>query len=410
MVIFLITLSISLSISFFCSLMEACLLSLSNSNIAEISQKSPKAANIWRRFKSNIQKPIAVILIVNTLAHTIGATVSGAKFDDLFGQKWLWIFSLVYSLIMIQYTEILPKTLGVRFNIILAKVSALPLFVLVRVFRPFTTLIEILNSPFERKKQKSPNTIADEIMLLSGSADLDNSISHEQATVIAKAIQLAGKKVSDIMIEKEDVIALMHDMTLTDAFLVAHVHKHTRYPIVNSKKWDKVIGYVNFKDIVTALHINPSDPSLKGICRPMISLSMTMPLNIALNKMMREYSHIAVVTDIRNRPIGMIALENIIESLVGEIEDEFDRPPEMVVTLGEKRWRVGGGTTVAKLRETILNSVPETEGTIDDLVKLNIPEDQLKENAHFLFYDFRIRVRRIARDFVYDVIIEKIDH
>ncbi len=408
MVLLILTISISLLISFFCSLMEACLLSLSNSNIAEISQKSPKTASIWRRFKSNIQKPIAVILIVNTLAHTIGASVSGAKFDDLFGHEWLWVFSLVYSLIMIQYTEILPKTLGVRFNIILAKVSALPLFILVRVFRPLTTLIEILNSPFERKKQKSPNTIADEIMLLSGSAELDNSISHEQASVIAKAIQLAGKKVSDIMIEKEDVIALMHNMTLTDAFLVAHVHKHTRYPLVNSEEWDKIIGYVNFKDIVTALHINPSDPSLKGNCRPMISLPMTMPLNLALNKMMREYSHIAVVTDISNHPIGIIALENIIESLVGEIEDEFDRPPEMVVTLGETRWRVGGGTPIAKLRETILKSVPETAGTVDDLIKLNIPEDKLKENAQFLFHDFRIRVRRIARDFVYDAIIEKV--
>ncbi len=193
-VLLILTISISLLISFFCSLMEACLLSLSNSNIAEISQKSPKTASIWRRFKSNIQKPIAVILIVNTLAHTIGASVSGAKFDDLFGHEWLWVFSLVYSLIMIQYTEILPKTLGVRFNIILAKVSALPLFILVRVFRPLTTLIEILNSPFERKKQKSPNTIADEIMLLSGSAELDNSISHEQASVIAKAIHWLEKR------------------------------------------------------------------------------------------------------------------------------------------------------------------------------------------------------------------------
>lgn len=327
MIVLIVAVSLSLFISFFCSLMEACLLSLSNSNIAEVSQKTPRVASIWRRFKSNIQKPIAVILIVNTLAHTIGASVSGAKFDDIFGSKWLWIFSLAYSLVMIQYTEILPKTLGVRFNVFLAKASAFPLYLLVRVFRPFTALIELANSPFERKAQKT-STIADEIMLLSSSTELDNSISREQASVIAKAIQMARQKVGDIMIPKDDVVVLRHDMSLNDAFLVAHVHKHTRYPLVDSDRWEKFFGYVNFKDIVTALHVAPDNPTLNGISRPIISVSMTMPLNVALSKMMREYLHIAVVTDMKSKAIGILTLEDLIESLVGDIEDEFDRPPE----------------------------------------------------------------------------------
>ena len=116
MTILLVTIFITMGISFLCSVLEACLLSLSLADIGRISDKKPLAAKIWKSFKEGIERPIAVILIINTLAHTIGASLSGAQFEKIFGTKWIISFSIIFSLSMIQWTEILPKTLGVRCN------------------------------------------------------------------------------------------------------------------------------------------------------------------------------------------------------------------------------------------------------------------------------------------------------
>ena len=385
--------------------MEACLLSLSNTNIAEIGEKSPKIAKTWKQFKSNIQKPIAVILIINTLAHTIGAAISGARFDTLFGSQWIWVFSLLYSLFMIQYTEILPKTLGVRFNILLAKLSALPLFFLIKVFHPFIALIEFANKPFEKRTQEDANSVAHEITLLASSAVYDKTLSQEQALLISKSIQMSTLKARDIMVEKDHIISLNTGMNLTEAFLASHIHRHTRYPLTDDQQ--SVLGYVNFKDIVTALHISPEDPSLKGLCRPLPFISEDTPLNILLRKMIREHQHMAMVNDTQKTLIGLVTLEDVIESLVGDIEDEFDRPPELIIKLAENRWRIGGGVSINQIRKEIGGDIPESMQTIDQLIKSRVQGNEQVENFQFYYHGILIRVRRVVRGYIYDVIMEK---
>lgn len=386
--------------------MEACLLSISNSNIAEISQRMPKVGSIWKRFKSNIQKPIAVILIINTLAHTIGAAISGAQFDELYGPKWILVFSIAYSLFMIQYTEILPKTLGVRFNVFLAKSSAVPLLFLVNMFRPLTAFIELANRPFSRKADGGSNSIATEITLLASSAVYEKTLSQEQADLISKSIQISTVKAHDIMVDKDHIVSLNDTMSLNEAFLAVHVHRHTRYPLVEGHNWNEVLGYVNFKDIVTALHIAPKNPSLKGICRTILFVTENTPIDLMLKKMIREHQHIALVRDNNQDVVGLVTLEDAIESLVGDIEDEFDKPPEMIVNLSESRWRVGGGVSISELREVVSKEIPEVSGTIDDYVKSRLEGKELEENVQVKYHGVTINVRRISRDYVYDAILE----
>lgn len=116
MTLLIVSIAVAMSVSFLCSVMEAALLSITPSKIALIAEKRPRIGSICRRFKEDIEKPIAVILILNTAAHTFGAAIAGAQFDKLFGSSYIWLFSLIFTVLMVQYTEILPKTLGVRFN------------------------------------------------------------------------------------------------------------------------------------------------------------------------------------------------------------------------------------------------------------------------------------------------------
>ncbi|MFA6243577.1 MAG: DUF21 domain-containing protein, partial [Candidatus Hydrogenedentales bacterium] len=133
MTVLIFSVSLAMGVSAICSLFEAVLLSLTPSQIAEVGRSAPSAARVWQQHKTQIQRPIAVILIINTLSHTVGATVAGAQFESLFGKEWLVAFSLSFSFMILQFTEILPKTLGVRYNTEFARYVGFPLATLVRV-------------------------------------------------------------------------------------------------------------------------------------------------------------------------------------------------------------------------------------------------------------------------------------
>jgi CBS domain containing-hemolysin-like protein len=163
----------ALLISGLCSLMEAALLSLRPSQIAEMSSRSPRIGAVWRRFKAEIERPIAAILILNTAAHTIGASVAGAEFNALFGDEWIWAFSLLFTFMMLQFTEIMPKSAGVRYNRQVAFRIARPLALLVRVLLPVVHIVHWINRPLGGKRcQGEPAPTVEDIAALAGLARL----------------------------------------------------------------------------------------------------------------------------------------------------------------------------------------------------------------------------------------------
>ena len=169
--LFILSVFTALSVSALCSLMEAALLSLTPSQLAQISARRPGVGAVWQRFKDNIERPIAAILVLNTAAHTIGASVAGAEFDALFGDQWILVFSLVFTYLMLQFTEILPKTLGVKYNDVIAVWITQPLSVMIRLLRPILVAIHWVNRPFEGKPPAGKARAGvEEIIALAGFA------------------------------------------------------------------------------------------------------------------------------------------------------------------------------------------------------------------------------------------------
>jgi putative hemolysin len=132
--------------------------------------------------------------------------------------------------------------------------------------------------------------------------------------------------------------------------LAAHNDPHTRFPIIEGTDRDKVLGYVNFKEIVYRARTNPADPTLRGIIRPIYFIEPDRPCNQVLRAFVDEHVHMAVVRDpTSGKTVGLITLEDLVEELVGEIEDEFDRLPRMCQALSGGVWIVGGGLPVSDL-------------------------------------------------------------
>lgn len=396
----------ALIISFMCSVLEACVLSLSVTDIASISEKKPLIAKIWKYFKDNIQIPITVILIINTLAHTIGAALSGAKFDQLFGGKWITLFSVVFSYVMIQWTEILPKTLGVRYNKDIAVASAFPLKFLIFLFTPFVKIVQFVNWPFRRGLEKKAEAdITKDISVLARFAALHDIISKDQEKIVSQTIKLSKIKVSDIMVKRDEIKYLSTLMSLQDALIEAHIHHHTRLPLVSENNKDDVIGYVNFKDIVSALQTNPKDPSLKGIRRPILEVRDNESLSIILNKLTRGYQHIAIVKDDRGKVAGLVTLEDIVETVIGGVQDEYDILPTYLYQIAANRYVAGGGITLKILREKTGFDLPDSPEPLNEwLLKLFGALPKVEEKVSFKKTAFIIR--KVRRSNIHEVIIE----
>ena len=407
MFVLFLTVSIALSVSFTCSLLEACLLSVSTTDIAKIAQTKPGIAALWKRFKDNIQRPIAVILIINTFAHTIGAAVSGSQFHELFGARWVGPFSVVFSMFMIQFTEILPKTYGIKYNRFFAQLIAVPLDWLIKLFSPLVTVMQAINRPFEGKKKLSGQVDAlNDITILAEFASLQNMISKEQEKIVSRSIGLAKTKVEDIMVPKNEMKTLSTSMTLAQALIEAHISHHTRFPLADSDQGGDIIGYVNFKDIVSALQLNPKNPSLKGICRPILSAMNNDNLSHLLNKLTKSYQHIAAVKDNSGKTIGLVTIEDIVESIIGELSDEYDILPDYCYQIAENRHVIGGGALLSCLRQNIDPAFPDLPMSVNDWIVKEYkpvpkPEDKIA------FHNMNLLVRKVSRGNIHELVVEK---
>lgn len=404
MALFVTALAMALGVSFICSLAEATLLSLTPSQVAQMAQRRADAGALWRRFKGEIHVPIATILLLNTAAHTIGAAVAGAQFDTVFGQEWLWCFSLLFTYVMLQFTEVLPKTLGVRFNQELALVIGRPLHLATWILRPVLRMIHWVNRPFEAAPAagRLPATI-EEITVLAGLARLANQIGPQQERIIVTATRLADLRARDVMLPTEQIAFLSTSQTLADALLTAHIDAHTRYPVCEHGDPDRVVGYVNFKELVYYMRTNPNDSSLRGVIRPIHFVSPDESAADLLRVFVSQHIHIAIVRDASGKTLGLVTLEDLIEELVGELEDEFDRLPRMFHPLSGGTWMIGGGLPVKDLAARLDVSLADAQGTVSAWLTGRLGRSP-RVGDEWVEAGVKFAVRRVRRGRVFEAV------
>lgn len=352
MMIFVLSVGTALFASFLCSLLEAILLSYSPSQIAALEAKRPDVGKIWRSFKTNLEKPIAVILIVNTSAHTVGATIAGAQFENIFGPRGLVIFSVVFTYLMLQFTEILPKTVGVRYNAILAPAIAPALDLVVRMLSPILWVIQCVNRPFSGKEVAGKDTTLQEIAALAASSPL---MDPHQSRMIQAASELESIRVRQIMTPRTEVMYLLVSQPIEEILSIVKRCPYTRLPLCDGDI-DHVVGMVHGKDLMkvmdltpgrfnvepivpgpeyrqekvaavpgTALHVfGTGEIDLMKIKRDVVFLPDHLNVLEALRQFQRARLHLAVVVDEYGATIGIVTLEDVIEEMVGDIKDEFD--------------------------------------------------------------------------------------
>lgn len=345
----------ALLISALCSLMEAALLSLSPSQVASITERWPRIGAIWRGFKSDIERPIAAILILNTTSHTVGASVAGAEFDQLFGGKWIWVFSLIFTLLMLQFTEILPKGVGVRYNRRIALWMARPLTVLIQLMHPVVLIVHGVNSllGWPRSRAKMPPAL-EEIAALARLARLTKQISEEHERIIKRGSRLSHMSVREIMQPRLEIDALDVDTPSDEILGAIAMSGFARIPVYKGDL-DHIIGFIYNKDLLRYLHMGWPIEARK-ILHPVLLVPETIGLDQLLELYREEQTQMAIVLNEYGGTEGLLTIEDVLEEMVGTIHDEHRKQQQEIVRQGETSWLVDGTTHLRDLSDAVGNA------------------------------------------------------
>ena len=318
--ILLISSAIAILVSFMCSLAEALLLSLNPLTLNYLQAKQPRTAASWRRLKSNIARPITAILVLNTVAHTGGATVAGGAFAELYGEGNIWIFSVLFTVIILFGTEILPKILGVTFRNQLAPVAGPVLELMTRLMHPLIRLSEALFHRLTSEKESEQITTAD-LVTLAALAKAGKAINMEQENIIVNTVRLNHTQVGRAMIRPENIRFVSQDATPETILALARECEHTRYPVSTNGTVEGIAAYVVMKKAIPATREDLS--ALLASPKPLHSVSPQATLMTALETMLKNREHMISVVDSGNKCVGIVTLEDITRELLSADIQEF---------------------------------------------------------------------------------------
>jgi len=318
---------LALSIAFFCSLLEAILLSATPSYIQALTEQQPAAGQRLRQLKQHIDQPLGAILTLNTIANTVGAIGVGAESARLFGEAWLGVTSGIMTLLILMLTEILPKTLAANHWRQLAPHIGKPLQLMIWSLKPFIWLAEILSRSVGRSRHQA--YIRDEISAMAELGIASGELASSESRIIKSLLQFRDLRVTDIMTPRTVLFALPADMTLRTYLQMHAMTPFSRIPLYEQDK-ENIIGYVHKQELLLAHHHQGDDISLRSCLRRLYVVPETSHLPPLFQALLVEREHIALVVNEYGEVQGIVTMEDLVETLLGlEIVEQGDAAVDM---------------------------------------------------------------------------------
>ena len=334
--------SASIMVSAFCGLCEAILLSISPGQIEALTQSGKRSGRVLKKLKTNIHRPITAILILNTIASTAGAAVTGWLAAKALGEQYLILFSCLFTLGILICSEIMPKTLGVSYGKSLACFVALPIKWITTVFSPLIWVIQFFIRLLPTKKNEALLLPVEEILALVSLGLKSGQIDPQEERVIRNILSLKHKSVWQIMTPRTVTFSLSKHLNLKQATEFGQWNLHSRVPVYESDP-DNVVGIVLKKDLLLKTTEDQENLKLGDIMQPVHFVPESAPLTAVLLDFFERHQHLFVVVDEYGAFTGVISLEDIIEEIVGrEIMDESDKTMNMRELARRQRKAING--------------------------------------------------------------------
>jgi len=347
---------VSLGISFICSILEAVLLSISHSYVAILQDRGHPAGNLLARMRANIDEPIAAILTLNTIAHTVGAAMGGAMALEVFGNRWIALFSAVLTLVILVFSEILPKTIGATFWQGLAPLAAHILRWMILLMKPVLIPLAFFNRLITPRGEKGSTVSRAELEVLAEIGRREGTIDQEEWQVMTNVMNLEDVRVGQVMTPRTQVVAIAVDAGLAAAQRVMLVEGHLRLPVYEGTI-DRVIGVLLARDLWKAVVAGVTD--LRDVIREPAFVPESKSVEDLIREMRKLRIKMAIVLDEYGGTAGLVTLEDLIEEIVGEIQDEHELEPLPFEEELEGEIRISGAVPVTEVNERFGFSLPD---------------------------------------------------
>jgi CBS domain containing-hemolysin-like protein len=332
-----IAVGLAVFISAICSVLEAVLYSVPNPHLEILEKKGSKSGTIIKKLKGDIHQPITAILTLNTIAHTVGAAVAGAAAVAVLGDNNLVWFSIFFTLIILIFSEILPKTVGVAYCRELTPWIAIPLDVMVTLLKPAIWFCTAITRLIPRHSEESLIS-AEEVMAIAALSRRSGQIDSREESVITNILDLKNKRVIDAMTPRTVTFCLEEKTMVGEALTQKDKwNLHSRVPVYREEP-NNISGIVLRKDVLAAAAEGMDSLELLSVARQIHFVPETIPLSRVLIDFLEKRQHLFAVVDEYGSMTGVISLEDIIEEIFGqEIMDESDQIKDMRVLAKQMR-------------------------------------------------------------------------
>ena len=351
----LIYLAIALVFSFLCSVFEAVLLSIRRPYVAGQKNNHPKNAATWEKLVADVNRPLSAILILNTVAHTVGAAGVGAQAASVFKNVPTGVISAILTILILVLSEIIPKTLGAVYWKGLAPTVGKLLSWLTTIMTPLVWMTEKLTARISHGEKKGAFS-REEFTAMADIAHSEGSLELREMAILKNLLSLRSTKLEDVMTPRTVVFSLPESTTVKEFVERYSERPFSRIPIYG-ENLDEIKGFVLRSDILySAVSAPEATTELASLNRDLKALPETMPISKAFDVCLGERAHISLVVDEFGAVAGIVTLEDIVETLLGlEIMDEVDRTEDMQA-LARRLWKVRADEMGLVIEE------PATEG------------------------------------------------
>lgn len=358
---------ISILFSFLCSLWEAVLLSITPTYAHVKMEQGSSIGHHLNSFKENIDRPLAAILTLNTIAHTVGAIGVGAQAAAIWSETHPLITQLIVPVVMtlaiLIFSEIIPKTIGANYWQELAPFTVRSLLFIMAVLAPLVWVSQLITKALKKDKSRSVLSRSD-FMAMAQLGAKEGVFEEAESHIIGNLLQFNTVRAEDIMTPRTVVIAAVETMTVQEFHDANKDLRFSRIPVYQEESKDHITGYILKTEVLANIVNGNAEKTLASIRREIMVVNEDFPLPDLFDRLVKKREHIALVVDSFGGMAGITTMEDVIETMLGlEIVDESDRTEDMQV-LARRNWQQRA-KRLGLIEETSASS-PEVEKVLED--------------------------------------------
>ncbi len=309
-------------------------------------------AQIGLTFLGFFASAFAAVSLVDGLAHILEG------FEPLKGSAAglaLVIVTVILSLFTIVFGELVPKTLALAYPERFALTLGGPIDLLGRLFRPLVALLtgltRAITRPFGADVSRAAQITADELKLIVERGGQQGILEAEEEQMINAVIELSESRLHEVMVPRIDMVTLAASATMDEAIDTIVQEGHSRVPVYEETV-DEIVGILYAKDLLPFLKsANDPRPTIRSILRAPLFAPESMSIDDLLHDFQRKKVHMAIVLDEYGGTAGLVSIEDLLEEIVGEIQDEYDEEEPMIVRLSDDEIRIDGRVAVDELAD-----------------------------------------------------------